>query len=86
MTRVAGFIVFESCEEWEQPLRLRFGPGLPVRGILDWHGGEPITVFPDRKTAREAIARTEWYARATEKPDMFPRRAICTVRPISRPS
>ena len=72
------YMVVEACEEWEQPLALRKGQGLPDKGILTW--GSPVCLFPSRKLAREAITRTEHYRLAFEEPNNYPDKKFCSVR------
>lgn len=80
-----GFIVVEKAEEWEQPLGLAYGPGFPERGLLSWLDADAprVAVFTSTREARAAIKRTELYARATEKPDLYVRLKHCTVLPVA---
>ena len=60
-----GFLVIESCEDYEQVLSLDVGKDKPAGGILTWaNGRNPRVFFPTRKKARDAITRTEHYRKA----------------------
>ncbi len=72
------YLVVESCEDWEQPLRLVYGSTYPAAGLLDW--GRPAALFPDRATALAAIARTEHYRLAFGSTNL-PERRWCQIRP-----
>lgn len=69
LSAVRWYLVVETCEDWEQPLRLVRGPHYPAAGLLDW--GEPA--------ARAAIARTEHYRLAFGDLNL-PERRWCQVR------
>jgi hypothetical protein len=61
----SGFLVLESCVDYEQVLALDTGKDKPSGGVLTWAGGKHMRCFfPTRKMAREAIARTEHYRKA----------------------
>lgn len=61
----AGFIVLEACEDYEQVLSLDVGKDKPPGGILTWADSKHMRCFfPTRKSAREAITRTEHYRKA----------------------
>lgn len=79
-----GFIVMETAEEWEQGLRLLHGEALPPAGILEWRGKkDAVAVFPDRRSAIAAIARTEHYRLAFGN-DLLPQKKFCKVVPVAR--
>lgn len=79
-----GFIVLDACEDWEQPLAIRHDAGMPAAGILDYRTDDrdPVALFPDRVSARKAIARTHAWGDAHEAPEKWPRRSDCVVRPV----
>jgi len=74
-----GYMVVDKCEDWEQPLGLNKGEGMPAAGILEWTDG-PRAVFPDRKKALAAIARTDHYRQAfgLQKPE----KRFCKIIPL----
>lgn len=75
----SGFVVMESCEDYEQILGLETGEEIPAGGILGWASdGATRTVFPDRKLAREAIERTYYYAKAFGYENM-PEKKFCKI-------
>lgn len=79
-----GFVVMESCDDYEQTLVLRTGKGMPPGGILDWadrRDKDARAVFAERKTARAAIDRTEHYRLAYGRTDL-PERKLCSVVPV----
>lgn len=76
-----GYLVIEKCDEYEQPLGLTFGTGLPEKGILEWTDSDRA-LFPDRKAANSAINRTEHYRLACERTDL-PEKKLCQVIPVS---
>ena len=83
MAEVTGYMVFESCEDYEQGLRLLHGDALPAGGILDWREGrQPAALFPTRQAARDAITRTEHYRLAFGN-DRLPERKHCKVVPVT---
>ena len=74
-----GFIVVETCEDFEQPLRLCTGDDLPKAGLLNWMD-EPrhrAFLFRSRAEARSAILRTDHYRLAfgTE----YPKKQDCRI-------
>lgn len=75
--RTLGFMVIESCENYEQPLGLETGEGLPEGGVLRWTDG-PRFLFPSRKEARAAITRTEHFRLAFGESGR-PERKFCKV-------
>ncbi len=61
----SGFLVLEASEDYEQVLALDVGKDKPPGGVLTWAAGKHMRCFfPTRKSAREAIARTEHYRKA----------------------
>lgn len=60
-----GFLVLETCEDYEQVLSLDVGEDKPPGGVLTWAEAKHMRCFfPTRKSAREAITRTEHYRKA----------------------
>lgn len=79
-----GFVVVESCEDYEQTLVLREGKELPPGGILDWadhRSRDARAVFGAKSDARAAIERTEHYRLAYGRSDL-PERKLCSVVPV----
>ncbi len=79
-----GFMVMESCEDYEQALVLSAGNGMPFGGILDYadrSDKDARAVFAERKDARAAIERTEHYRLAYGRWDL-PARKFCIVVPV----
>lgn len=76
----AGFAVMEHVEDWEQPLALVTGDGLPEDGVLDWRASKakPAAVFLSRSDARAAIQRTHHYAAAFSRSNL-PEKRNCKV-------
>lgn len=79
--KYAGYIVVESCEEWELPLGIVKGAALPDGGLLTWD--KPVALFPDRRSAQQAIRRTDHYRLAFDS-GMYPQRAWCRVVPVTQ--
>ena len=83
-----GFMVLDSAEMYEQPLRLVFGDDIPPLGILEWRDkpSDATTVFASRADARAAIDRTHHYARAfcPSSPGLHPQRECCKVVMVAR--
>lgn len=80
-----GYVVIEHCEDFEQVLCLETGEACPEAGILTWPGeGFDRHMFPDRKSAREAIERTHHYAKAFGYTNM-PDKKFCKVEPVALP-
>jgi hypothetical protein len=75
-----GFIVIEKAEDFEQPLGLEHGKNIPAGGLLVWTDGARA-VFPDRKSAREAINRTDHYQKAFDSTD-YPVAIFCKIVPV----
>lgn len=60
-----GFLVIESCDNFEQILGLDIGKDKPPGGVLTWADSKhPRVFFQTRRQAREAITRTEHYRKA----------------------
>jgi hypothetical protein len=61
-----AFMVFESCDDYEQALGLEFGKDVPFSaGLLTWRTEDvPAAVFQSRREARRAIDRTEFFRKA----------------------
>jgi len=60
-----GFLVLEACDDYEQVLALDVGKDKPPGGVLTWADAKHMRCFfPTRKSAREAITRTEHYRKA----------------------
>lgn len=76
-----GFIVVEVCDDWEQPLTLSQEDGLPEGGLLVWSGkpNRVAHVFPTKSHAREAIERTDHYAKAFGATDEWPKKGSCKI-------
>lgn len=61
----SGFLVLEYADNYEQVLALDVGKDKPPGGVLTWANAKHIRCFfPTRKSAREAITRTEHYRKA----------------------
>lgn len=79
------FMVFESCDDFEQGLTIRFGENMPALGVLDWRGkDDPCATFKTRDEAKKAIRRTELY-RLAMGDDQRPEAKFCKVVPVSIP-
>ena len=79
-----GFVVVESCEDYEQTLVLRQGKKLPPGGILDWadrRDRDERAVFSEKAAAKAAIERTEHYRLAYGRTDL-PEKKLCGVVPV----
>lgn len=79
-----GYVVVDRCENWEQILGLDASPGMPPGGVLGWASYASCAmgaIFPSRKTAREAIRRTEHYRLAYGKEEL-PRAEFCRIVPV----
>lgn len=78
-----GFVVIESCDDYEQILGLEKGDGLPDGGVLTWaDSNSPMVAFPTRAEARAAINRTHHYVMAFNSLDA-PEKKFCKVAPIN---
>lgn len=78
------YMVFESCDDYEQALVLLRGGDLPQGGILSWaekRKNDPRATFATRKDARDAVTRTEHYRLAFGRTDL-PEKALCYIAPI----
>lgn len=83
---ILGYLVIERSDLYEQPLGINQRKGMPPGGVLEWTE-KARAVFPDRKSARAAIFRTENYRRAFGRTDM-PEMKSCKVillTPIKQP-
>jgi hypothetical protein len=81
--RPIGFIVVESCDDYEQILSLEFGDELPAGGILVWpEKGFHRVIFRTKSAAREAIKRTEHYRLAFGL-DGVPEAKLCSIHTIA---
>ena len=77
------FIVFEYCNDYEQALKLIYGPGVPSLGVLDWlNKGDACTSFASRKEAQAAIRRTEFY-RLAMGDNQRPQKKSCKIVPVT---
>jgi hypothetical protein len=79
-----GYLVMESCEDYEQALCLNTGDVLPKGGILQWattRTRSPRAMFASREEAKAAIDRTEHYRLAFGYSDL-PEKKLCTVVPV----
>ncbi len=72
----AGYIVIESCEDYEQILGIDRDDTTPADGVLNWTKGAKA-VFQSRQSARGAINRTEHYRLAFGS--NHPERKFCRV-------
>lgn len=52
MNKGRRFLVVETCEDYEQTLRLDTAKGLPPGGVLRWRDDRPATAFGTRQAAR----------------------------------
>lgn len=75
-----GFIVIEAADDFEQPLGLETGKNLPDGGLLTWTKG-PRAIFPDRKSARDAVTRPDHYRQAFKLTE-YPEAKFCKVVPV----
>lgn len=82
--KATGYLVMESCEEYEQALGLRTGDGLPKGGILDWadRKNDARAMFDSHANARAAIDRTEHYRLAYGRTDL-PEKKLCRIVTIA---
>lgn len=80
-----GFIVVETCENYEQVLCLETGENIPDGGILCWSGeGFYRHVFAERKEARAAINRTHHYSQAFGF-NNIPEKKFCKIKTVALP-
>lgn len=77
-----GYMVIDFCEDWEQPLGITLGEHLPEGGILEWTNGARA-IFPDRKSARTAIKRTNHYRLAFGREADLPDPQSCKIVPVA---
>ncbi len=82
--KATGYLVMESCEDYEQALGLRTGADLPPGGILDWadRKSDARAMFGSHQEARSAIDRTEHYRLAYGRADL-PEKKLCRVVPVA---
>ncbi len=90
--RVTGYIVFEACDDWKQPLYVKHDAKTPPGGVLDWCSNRkaPATLFFTHKDARAAIQRTTHYCKAFGIPqdgstDSLPAAKDCYIKPVAVP-
>lgn len=84
--KIAGYVVIEFCDYYEQVLCLEMGhDNSPPEGVLDWpgEGQEHRTVFRSKASARQAIARTDHWAKAFGVENIMPERKNCKIVPVS---
>lgn len=76
-----GYLVMESCEDYEQALRIIEGDVLPKGGILAWAKNDRAAraVFASREDAKAAIDRTEHYRLAFGHD--YPAKKFCRIVP-----
>lgn len=80
-----GFVVLETCTDYEQILCLEQGDHLPLAGLLTWPGeGFERHIFSVRSDARAAIERTHHYAKAFGFVNM-PEKQYCKIVPVLLP-
>lgn len=81
--KVAGYIVMEYCEDYEQGLRVVQGDGFPPGGILDWCSEKrhAVAIFATPAEARAIINRTDHYRLAFGSPNV-PEKADCKTVPV----
>lgn len=82
--KTAGYLVMESCEDYEQALAIDRSDGLPEGGVLTWADPKRHirTMFYTRQDARAAIDRTEYYRLAYGREDL-PEKKYCRVVPVA---
>ena len=79
-----GYIVIETCDDYEQVLALDCDPVYPTGGVLKWRENrEPCAVFGSRKAARDAITRSEHYRLAFGS-RAIPEKRLCKVVPVGQ--
>lgn len=77
-----GYLVMDSCEDYEQALRLCTGMDLPNGGVLGWPEARgPRSIFKSRADAVAAISRTEHYRLAFGRINM-PEKKYCKIVPV----
>lgn len=74
-----GWMVIEHVDEFEQPLGLDTSDDKPKGGILEWTE-KARAIFPDHKSARDAICRTDHYRQAFRT--NHPERRFCKIVPV----
>lgn len=83
MGKPIGYLVMESCDDYEQALQLLEGETLPRGGILAWAttNKSPRAMFASRSDAMDAINRTEHYRLAFGHD--YPKKCYCSIVPIA---
>jgi hypothetical protein len=84
LMKPTGYLVMESCEDYEQALCLRTGGALPKGEILSWAAKrtrDSRAMFASRADAKAAIKRTEHYRLAFGYTDL-PEEKMCSVVPV----
>jgi hypothetical protein len=77
-----GYLVMETCDDYEQALCIRADKAYPEGGILDWSTrNSPRAMFGTREAARAAINRTEHYRLAFGRTDL-PEKKFCSIAPV----
>jgi hypothetical protein len=79
--KTAGYLVMESCEDYEQALGLLITKTTMPKGVLFWASCcNPAAphLFTTRAEAREAIERTHHFARAFSHND-YPEKCHCSI-------
>ena len=80
-----GFVVLESCDDYEQILGLDLRPQFPPGGVLRWADkgvGKGRVFFGTKSAARAAIKRTEHY-RLAFGDTTLPTMAYCRIEMIA---
>jgi len=77
-----GYLVMEDCEDFVQPLVLMHDKRYPPEGVLDWTNKRPVTLFPSRAEAMEAVKRTEYFRLAFSL-DSLPQKRFCKIVPVT---
>ena len=80
----AGFMVIEADTngDYEQILDIEVGESLPEGGVLKWSNSSRF-IFPDRKSARACITRTEHYRLAFSDEER-PEKKYCKVVQVDK--
>lgn len=81
--QLEGYAVVERAEDWEQILSLVTRSGLPALGVLEWSDERDLrTIFKSRAEARQAIKRTDHYAKAFGLEGDLPQGKYCVIVPV----
>jgi hypothetical protein len=75
-----GFVVIETCQDYEQILGLKKMKNAPPLGILNWTNSVR-SVFKSRNEAKAAIDRTEHFRLAWGRTDL-PEKKFCKIIPV----